>query len=1198
MRIKRLDITGFKSFMDRTVFSFDDGITGVVGPNGCGKSNVVDAIRWAMGEQSAKNLRGRGMEDVIFNGSETQPPLSMAEVSLTFRVEPTDVLAPQYAGFPEVTVTRRLFRSGESEYLINKTTCRLLDITELFLGTGVGTRAYSIIEQGRVGLIVSAKPEDRRALIEEAAGVTKYKARRKAAERKMEYTQQNLVRVNDIVSELERRLDSLQRQARKAEKYRQVKAEIREVELHQASHRFLELIAQGKVLQARLESLSTEERAALDQLRAMEDGIESRRARLDEDGLALERLAKEVHQLSSQDALDEQSLSHWATDAAETEARVREAREEVAALFARRTEASALAERREAEVAELLAAWKQDDVALQVADEELRRAAELQSQVARQLEAERAELLDVATRIGNVEVSLAALGQRRADLEARQARARAESDQLRAQEAELDQARGEVARRVVETRQTAIEIAERRGLEEAQLLETRQAFAESEIKVIAAREALADKRSRLASLEEIQRHYEGFDRGVRAVMLKVGDRAREEGIFGLVSDVISTDQRFEKAVEAALGERLQHVVVEDREKGLQLLEYLRTVSEGRSTFVPARPAAPAVERAAPDLTRPGVVAHALAEIRCEDALRPLVESLLGEVVIMADLASARAYAQDGGQALTLVTLEGEVLRPDGSVTGGALEGPAVGALQKKREIAELAVEVKALEEQYGEILTRHYSLQKQMGHTEGVLKGLAKHQHAEELTLATQEKDLHQAGADLSRLRERLSALAQEEAHLGASLGSLGQEEEGLRGQLLHAHTDRERREDKVRLLASELESLKARAERASAQSTELKIKVAQSAERGEAARAEISRLNATREEIAQRLTRLEETINQGTSRLAELAEQITQASARRADGLTRLGQLSATLEERRKAHAGEVAAVREQEGVFRELRGHLDQLTQGLSQISLQERELTLQMQHLVSQIQERHQADLHHELHRYHLSPGLPSGTEARLKDLRAQVERMGEINVTAIEEHAELSKRYDFLAGQKKDLEASLQQLQLAIKKIDRTSRDRFKQTFEVVNEKFQQIFPRLFGGGRAGLVLTDDPQGGEQGVEIIAQPPGKKLQSVGLLSGGEKALTAVSLIFAIFLIKPTPFCLLDEVDAPLDEGNLGRYNDMVKEMSQQSQFILITHNKRTMEIADTLYGVTMEEPGISKLVAVKMKEAVAANDDAAA
>ncbi|HEY8212164.1 MAG TPA: chromosome segregation protein SMC, partial [Myxococcaceae bacterium] len=989
MRIKRLDITGFKSFMDQTVFTFDAGITGVVGPNGCGKSNVVDAIRWVMGEQSAKNLRGRGMEDVIFNGSESRPPLSMAEVSLTFKVEAADALAPQYAGFPEITVTRRLFRNGDSDYLINKTTCRLLDITELFLGTGVGKAAYSIIEQGRVGMIVSAKPEDRRALIEEAAGVTKYKSRRKAAERKMELTQQNLLRVNDIVQELDKRLDSLNRQARKAEKYKAVKAEIREIELHQASHRFLELIAQGKVLQARLENLSTEEKAALDRLREMEDAIESRRRALDSEAAELDVLSFEVHQLESQDRLDEQNLQHWATDSEETQGRVADARAEVASLFARREEAQAQAERRDVEVAALLRAWKEDEVELQVSLEELNRTTELQVSVSGQMETERAELVEAASRLSTLQSNLENLQRRRADAEARREKGRAEADVLRAEEADRDRARGEVQRRVLETRQSAQEIAERKGHEEASLLETRQSFAESEIRVIAAREALADKRSRLGSLEEIQRNYEGFDRGVRAVMLKVGDRAREEGVFGLVADVISTTEaRYEKAIEAALGERLQHVVVEDREKGLLFLEHLKSLSEGRSTFVPASRELPPPPPPAPE----GIVS-AMDVVRCEDALRPLVAGLLGEVRILPDLPAARAHSGGEGGAFTLVTLEGEVLRPDGSVTGGVLEGPAVGALQKKREIAELQLEVKALEEQYTELLTRHYSLQKQMGHTEGVLKGLAKHQHAEEISLATQEKDLHQAGAELSRLRERLGVLEAEDVHHRATLDSLAQEEEGLRGQLLHGQADRDRRDERARLLASELESLRARAEAASEKLTLLRVKVAQSAERGEAGRAEITRLRATAEEISARLTKLEEVINQGTARLSELAAQITAASARRATGLTELGQKAAALDERKAANGVEAASVREQEGAFRELRAHLDQLTTGLGQITLKERELTLEMEHLVSQIQERHQADLHHELSRWHLAPGLPTSTEQKLKDLRHQVERMGE-------------------------------------------------------------------------------------------------------------------------------------------------------------------------------------------------------------
>ena len=1198
MRIKRLDITGFKSFMERSVFTFDDGVTGIVGPNGCGKSNVVDSIRWVMGEQSAKNLRGRGMEDVIFNGSESKPPLSMAEVSLTFHVDETDTLPPHLEGLPEVTVTRRLFRNGESEYLINKTTCRLLDITELFLGTGVGTKAYSIIEQGRVGLIVSSKPEDRRHLLEEAAGITKYKARRKAAERKMEATQANLLRVTDITSELERRLDSLSRQVKKAEKYRKLKTRMREIELHSASHRFLELNAESKLLQEKLNNLGGEERESLEKMRALEEGITQRRTALDAEAAALQKLAAEVHALESAVQRAEQDLTYGRKDLEETRSRVTQAQGELDTLRARHKEVADTLAAREAELSGIAGAWKENEVAMQVAQEEMRRVTQLQTEVSLRLEQERAALVTVASRLANHESNLVNIARQKADLESRRSRYRAEAEGLREQEKQLEESRQSVARRVEESRHNAVEIAERKGHEEEALVRTRQAFLENEVQVISLREELSDKRSRLSSLEALQKDYEGFDRGVRAVMVRAGEQARTQGIFGLVADVLSTTPRFERAVEAVLGERLQHVIVESRDKGVELVEYLKSAAEGRGSFLPV----PSPERLAsgvrPDTSRPGVVAAALSEVTCEEALRPVVQLLLGDVVIVEDLAAARAYAEAEGAACTLVTLDGEVFRPDGTLTGGEREGVAVGALQKKREIVELASEVARVEKRYNEILTRHYTLQKQMGDTEDVLRGLAKNQHAEELSLAHQEKDLHKAGEDLARVRERLRALDVEESQFAQMAAGLEHEEENSRGEVAHGQTDREAREERVKQLVGELESLRQRAEAATTHLTTLRVKVAAGSERGEAARKELESLLAQREEMGGRVRRLEETVREGSRRLAEVERRLEETAAGQGSRGEELKGAAEVLEKRRAAHATDSAEVREQDAVLRELRGRLEGLTQGLAQISLREREIVLELEHLVSGIRERHQTELVNEVHNYHLLPSLSAEAEAELKELRAQVEKMGEINLTAIDEHAELSKRFEFLSTQKADLLASQEQLQEAIRRIDATSRERFKQTFEVVNEKFQAIFPRLFGGGRASLVLTQEGQGMEHGVEIVAQPPGKKLQSVNLLSGGEKALTAVALIFAIFLIKPTPFCLLDEVDAPLDEGNVGRYNEMVKEMSKQSQFILITHNKRTMEVADTLYGVTMEEPGISKLVSVKLRESAAANDNTSA
>jgi chromosome segregation protein len=1196
MRIKRLDVTGFKSFMEQTVFQFDEGVTAIVGPNGCGKSNVVDAIRWAMGEQSAKNLRGRGMEDVIFNGSESKAPLSMAEVSLTFGVDPHDALAPQYAGFPDITVTRRLFRSGESEYLINKTVCRLLDITELFLGTGVGTRAYSIIEQGRVGQIVSARPEDRRSLIEEAAGVTKYKSRRKAAERRMELTQQNLARVSDVVGEQQRRLESLGRQAKKAEKYKKLKAEAREIELHTASHRFLELHAEAKVLAARLEALSTQEREGLEAVRELESRIEARRGQMEIEAVALQQLQDELHAADSQIQLDDQNLAHWTSDLQDTRRRQDEAKAEREALIAQREKLTQTAAGREDELRSLTGAWKEDEVALQVAQEEQRRVGELKAELAQRLESERAVLVEVATQLANQESKLTHLAAQRADLDARRTRAEDEAKAFRQEGAALEESRGEVSRRVGETRQLALDIAQQRNLEEDALARTRQFFAENEVEVIRLREELSDRRSRLQSLQEIQRNYEGFDRGVRSVMMQAGESPREHGIYGLVTDVLAAAPRAEKAIEAALGERLQHVVVESRERGLALVEYLKSASEGRSSFVPIALSS-ALAAPAPDLTRPGVIGAALDEVQCDEMFRPLVRALLGDVVLMADLASARAYAAEGGGAWTLVTLEGEVLRPDGAVTGGTMEGPAVGALQKKREIAELAEEVQRVEAAYNEIVTRHYALQKQMGHSEGVLKGLAKNQHTEELNLATQEKDLHKASEDLARIRERVAALDAEGRQLGLSQAEVEAVMESSRGAVAHGQTERETREEYLRQMGGELEGLERRASTVNDELTQRRVKVAENGQRQEALQRELEQMAAQQAELEVRAERRMEEVGQAEARAAELSERIgSTRTLRDQRGIEREG-LATRLDAGRTAQAQAQAEVREEDGRLRELRTQLDELGHGLSDISLKEKEISLELVHLVDQVRERHQAELTHALHEYHLMPRVSATAEQRLKDLRQQIERMGEINVTAIEELAELTQRFEFLSTQKKDLEASLEQLHGAILKINRTSRERFAQTFEAVNEKFQKVFPRLFGGGRAQLVLSEEAPGMEQGVEIVAQPPGKKLQSMNLLSGGEKALTAVSLILAIFLIKPTPFCLLDEVDAPLDDANVGRYNEIVREMSQQSQFILITHNKRTMEIGDTLYGVTMEEPGISKLVSVRMREAAAANDNVA-
>ena len=464
------------------------------------------------------------------------------------------------------------------------------------------------------------------------------------------------------------------------------------------------------------------------------------------------------------------------------------------------------------------------------------------------------------------------------------------------------------------------------------------------------------------------------------------------------------------------------------------------------------------------------------------------------------------------------------------------------------------------------------------------------------MAVATQEKDLHRTNADLARIRELLASLSEEEAAWVEALQDLEHQEQSSRGEIVHGQSSRESREACVGRMVVELEAVRQRSEEVSSQLTARRVEMVASSERKTALAQQLAQQGSLQGETQLRVERSRAAAQAAQKQLDRLSEQIAQTASARDQRISNLESLRGEYEQRQSAHADATANIRGQEARLRELRERLDEVTHGLSKLALQERELSLELGHLVAQVRDRHQAELEHELHRFHLLPRISGPSELRLKDLRAQLERMGEVNLTAVEEHAELAKRHEFLSAQRADLEASLEQLKRAIARIDRTSRERFAQAFDAVNEKFQQVFPRLFGGGRAGLVLVDLGPGLDPGVDIVAQPPGKKLQNVNLLSGGEKALTAVSLIFSIFLIKPTPFCILDEVDAPLDEANVGRYNDLVREMSRQSQFILITHNKKTMEGVDTLYGVTMEEPGVSKLVSVRIKDA--ANDSQAA
>jgi len=1190
MRIRRLDIVGFKSFMDRTVVTFDEGVTGVVGPNGCGKSNVADAIRWVLGEQSARHLRGRSMEDVIFSGSESKPPLSMAEVLLTFENDrPAEVPAP-YQGFSEITVGRRLFRSGESEYLINKAPARLLDVQDIFLGSGVGRTAYSIIEQGRIGQIVSARAEDRRAVIEEAAGITKYRKRREAAERKMEATQQNLTRVADIVLELQKQLESLNRQARKAERYKALRGQIRELELAQAAARFLELTATRRAAEERRAQGEAEQAELAARLVELDRLVEEGRAALAGGERGLAELAAREHELESASRVSQVSVEAAARELEQVGARARAQAAEAEALKAQGEALSAERSRLEGQRAELADLGGADEARLADAEGLLRDLSREQGGIQEALARARDDATSAHGRAAAHGSQLQQVDRQRADLASRLGRLRAEAEEIASRSTHLDGTRSRHVESLGKTRQLRLRLEEQRGAHEDLLERTRSEFIQNEAKLITLREELQDKKARLQSLLEVLRNYEGYGRGVRSLMTRAGqgDAGADRGVFGLVADVVAAPPEYETAIEAVLGERLQFVIVESHAQGVAAIDWLNSAAEGRASLVPLARLREREGSAEDALEAPGAVAACLDVVRYDPAYERLVRWLLGDALIVRDLPSALEIWQQGAGRRTLVTVDGEVVDPSGVVTGGPLEGEGHGALQRRREVQELEETVRAFEAEFQLAQERHRGLQARVLQLEAGLKTLDRDGREKDLAVLEQEKDLARVAEELERLAARVGQLEAERTLLEDGLAALAREEEQHRLEAAAAEAEQARAEERCREAAARAEVLRTESDAAGAFLVSLKVKAAADAERRESLASALQRLEAGRLELEERRVRLFATLSEGNARSAELQGRIDGTHADLDRLAAELSRARAEVERARREHEACAETVRDRDREARELRGRAEAVAQALAEAALGVREQTLELAHLEAQTRDRCQAELRWEVARFHLAPPPGEAERQRLEELKAQAERMGPVNLTAIEEYDELQQRHQFMGGQKQDLEASLADLRGAIVKINRASRERFRETFDRVNEKFQQVFPRLFNGGRAGLALTQDPDGGELegGVEIFAQPPGKKLQSVNLLSGGEKALAAVALVFAIFLIKPTPFCLLDEVDAPLDDANVGRYNELVKEMARQSQFILITHNKRTMETVDTLFGVTMEEPGISKLVSVRL------------
>lgn len=1192
MHIKKLEISGFKSFVDKTVVHFDHDVIGIVGPNGCGKSNIVDAIRWCMGEQSAKHLRGRAMEDVIFNGSESRSVAGMAEVTLTFDNNDAayaDTLPEEYRQYPEISVTRRLFRDGTSEYLINKTSVRLRDITDLFLGTGVGTKAYSIVEQGRIGQIVSSRPQDRRLYIEEAAGITKYRLRRKQAERKMTLTRQNLLRITDIVSEIDRTRGSLKRQAAKAERYVNYREELEDLFLHDASHRLLEMIVMERVevaaLQAQQQRVGTveqdiaEREGTLNSARSEASAIETR---YDNATGASTTAEQQVTQLGSDVVRQQDRLAHLSDRLTQARSEKDELEEKLQLLA---TEGEELDQR----IADL-----SKDEAGRNADA----AAEQQ-----QLDALREAEANSESRVAEIRTSLASA---RADQAAKRSRIEALTQQISDSKNrcdKLEQERCQLATEIerLKLRHQALDAQvvelkdhQASSVDETTKLEahlkrlTPQANQQTEL-LESLRANASQKQNRLRALEDLHERLEGVGAGTKALL-----SSSDPAVLGIVADRVEVPEAYTDALAGLMGDRLQTVIVDDPVRGLELLDELRTNRKGRATIASRKPAFVAGQRpAATDHERSmGALIDQLSYAPEDEAL---VRALVGDAVVVEN--AQDAVEVNASCRVTAVALDGTVVS-DELVSGGSGDTVASSMVEQKREIGQLQVQLEQLSTQLSGAEEVGVQLEAEVETTQTKLNLAQQTKHERQLKLLTAEKDLASAKTELGRQQERYERVANENTELSAKLDELSASVESDEAALKAAAET----ESSSLAALEEAEQLatesKQKAAAQGASVTERKVRLAQVREQLEAAKVSATRVESATLESSSRLSKLDTDMAEAAALLGETAARLM--ITKEAQGQATIDAQSAQkeLEEVRKLLDQVRSGLGEREGELRELRVEMTELSEQVSEQQMKLQKLGIEREHLVDGVAEKFRGlELPKVVGDYHARPAPDAEHRRRIDELTKLIDRMGPVNLDAKAEYEEAEQRFTELNDQKVDIEQALEELERAIRHMDRESKRRFRETFDAVNDLFKTTFTRLFKGGTASLKLTDPDNILETGVDIVAQPPGKKLGNIELMSGGEKALTATALIFAIFQHRPSPFCVLDEVDAPLDEANVSRYNDAIRAMTASSQFVIITHIKKTMQSVDVLYGVTMGEPGVSRMVSVKVNDEAKARSERA-
>lgn len=1156
----------------------------MVGPNGSGKSNISDSLRWVMGEQSAKSLRGARMEDIIFAGSAKRKPVGMAEVAITFD-NSTGLFPLEYN---EVTVTRRVFRSGDSDYLINKTPCRLRDIHELFMDTGIGKEAYSIIGQGKVEEIISAKAEERRVLIEEAAGIIKYRTRKMEAMRKLSDTEQDLLRISDIINELESQLEPMAEQAAKAEQYNAYKGELSELEINLAANqlndhklKLTQIQEQIQTLRQHLESSEAEQASweskiasGREQIALQDQAIELKQQELMEEVTLIERTEAKIN-------VAEERSNSFSEQRERLTREIQELTDKVAAL-----DEEFQVERQRLEEIQTQAGLAKGNLA----DFE-NQYTSLQSSLGLEeetIETHKGDIIDLLNQMAELRNQVHG---REAESEGLKRRRQQISSGLEATNSEGQQQEHEMSEALSKAQATQDSLDQKTQLgqdlaaKEQKLLHN---LSQHKLLFNQLQSTLNTKTSRHKVLSDMQQDYEGYQKGVREVLL-AAQKGKLRDICGVVAELIQVPAKFETAVEVTLGGALQNIVTKTDLAAKEAINYLKGQNLGRATFLPINTikSNQATDSEKQALNQPGALGLAVNLVEFAPEYRPVMEYLLGRVIVVENIDRAVAIAQKTNYRVRLVTLDGDVISPGGSLSGGSYQKRGSNLLGRTREVNELQNQIKQVEAQLASATQVEGQLNEEINAIRQQMTEVRQEMQQHQIGLAALVKDVQQLEEAQKRLNQQKALLEMEEAEIDQRLAEITGDTDRLQEQLLELEQQNHQLQAQVTQAQNSMKDKLTQRNSMSDELTALKVKVAELVQEEQGLQQSLYRYNQNKAELQHSLSSKGQELSQFEGKKEDLLQNITVYRQEVAVQIEAKKQLDAVLTQLRTEREKMASQLAEAEKDMKLAQKLLTDSQNTLHASEVKQAKIEMEVENCLQKLTEDYAMSYEEAMLVRTDIPNRKVVTQ-RIHELKSFITGLGTVNLGAIEENQRIQERYGFLTAQIADLEGAKASLYEVINEMNEIMTVRFREAFEAIRVNFEEVFIQLFGGGHAQLQLTNPDNILETGVDIVAQPPGKKPQHLSLLSGGEKALTAISLLFAILRVKPSPFCVLDEIEASLDDANVRRFADFVKEFARNTQFIVVTHRKGTMEVADVLYGVTMDESGVSKLVSMKLQD----------